>query len=282
MNARYNDICKEFGRGIFNGKFDLVDDLAHGPLHGFSDIGVRHDDFFGKSGNQIPAAQWYGLAFFHGKSGSDRYLDSLCRALSYQDPILILRKTDNVFIEPIPRYPQGLCRHNTPKGDDCDFGCASSHIYHEVPSCLLDFQTGSDGSSHGLFDEIYFPGSGRQGGVSHRFLFHLGDAKRNAHDDPGPGRKKKLLFSRFVNKIPEHLLGHLKIRDDSFYQRTGRNDVTWRATHHFLRLFSNGKNLAGFLVYRDHRRLLDNDAPAAHIDKRIRRSQVNGNVLSEI
>ena len=55
-------------------------------------------------------------------------------------------------------------------------------------------------------------------------------------------------------------------------QRPDRGDAVGRAADHPLGLVADREDLVGLLVHRDHGRLVDEDALAAHVDQRVRRT----------
>ena len=78
----------------------------------------------------------------------------------------------------------------------------------------------------------------------------------------------------------DHPLGDLEVGDRTATQRTDRDDVAGGATDHLPRLATRREHLAGLSVECDHRRLVQDDAAALHVDQRVRRSQVDGEVTS--
>ena len=61
-------------------------------------------------------------------------------------------------------------------------------------------------------------------------------------------------------------------------QRPDRDDVARGATDHLPRLPPGGEHLAGLAVQRDHRRLVEHDAAALHVDERVGGAQVHGKI----
>jgi len=79
----------------------------------------------------------------------------------------------------------------------------------------------------------------------------------------------------------EHLLGHVEVGDDAVLQRPDRDDVARRAPEHRLGFVTDGEHRVVRLVDRDDRRLVEDDALAAHVDERVRRAEVDGEVVRE-
>jgi hypothetical protein len=65
-----------------------------------------------------------------------------------------------------------------------------------------------------------------------------------------------------IDKITEHLLGHLEITDDAIDERASGDDMAWGFPDHLLGFASNSENLTRALVYRNDRRLVDDDTLA--------------------
>ena len=66
------------------------------------------------------------------------------------------------------------------------------------------------------------------------------------------------------------------------YQRTGRHDVPRSLADHLFGLAADGEDLSGPLVYRHDRRLVYHDAFVLHIDQRIRRSEVDTDIMRKM
>ena len=83
-----------------------------------------------------------------------------------------------------------------------------------------------------------------------------------------------------LDEVPQHLLGDVEVGDHAVLQRADRGDRPGRAAEHALGLDADGVHLAAALVDRDHRRLREHDAATAHVDERVRGSEVDGHVAA--
>src|SRR5216684_656209 len=90
----------------------------------------------------------------------------------------------------------------------------------------------------------------------------------------------KAMLVHLLDEMAEHLLGHVEVGDHAVLERADRADRPRRAAEHALRLEADGVHLTRALVDRDDRRLGEHDPATSHIDKRVRRSEVDGHVAA--
>ena len=86
-----------------------------------------------------------------------------------------------------------------------------------------------------------------------------------------------------ANEVLDHYFGDFEVCDDAISEGTNGLDVAGRAAQHLLSFIADGKNLLATLHFyqRDHRRLIQNNALALHIDKRIRRAKIDSHVVGQ-
>ena len=84
----------------------------------------------------------------------------------------------------------------------------------------------------------------------------------------------------------QHLLGQGEVGDHAVLHRAHRGDVSGRAAEHVLGLGADrDDDLAAarrLVLDRDHRRLVEHDARAAHVDQRVGGAEIDGQVAGEI
>ena len=83
----------------------------------------------------------------------------------------------------------------------------------------------------------------------------------------------------FFKKIAEHLFGHFKIGNHARDKGSRGDNVSRGTPDHFFRLTANSQDLAGFLIDRNDRRLVNHDSPAFDVNQCIGRSQINPNIF---
>ena len=83
-----------------------------------------------------------------------------------------------------------------------------------------------------------------------------------------------------ADEVLDHFFRHFEIRDHAIAQGPNGRDIPRRPPQHELRLFTHRQHLltATHIGNSDHTRLIQNDAPALHIDQRIRGAEVNGHI----
>src|SRR5262249_48472175 len=130
---------------------------------------------------------------------------------------------------------------------------------------------------HRLLDDEDLGGAGAERRVLHRALLDLRDARRHRDDDPRPDEEGPAV--RLLDEMIEHLLRDLEVGDDAVLHRPDRDDVAGRAAQHFLGVGADGLDAVGRRVDGDDRRLAHDDAFAAREDERVRRAEVDREVV---
>ena len=90
----------------------------------------------------------------------------------------------------------------------------------------------------------------------------------------------------FADEMLEHFLGVGEIGDDAVFHRAHHGQVARRAAQHLLGIGAdrgNGMRMMAAAVGADgdHRRLIQDDALAAHVDKGIGCSEIDGQVVGK-
>jgi hypothetical protein len=83
---------------------------------------------------------------------------------------------------------------------------------------------------------------------------------------------------RLADEVAEHLLADLEVRDDAVLQRSDGLDVAGGAPDHALGFDADRDGFAVADVDGDHGGLVQDDAPAAHVDDGVGRAEVDGHV----
>ena len=100
------------------------------------------------------------------------------------------------------------------------------------------------------------------------------------------GRSRQPGRSRLAEEIPQHRLAQLEIGDDPVAQRTDDGDRVGRAAFHLLGQVAHraaaGEDLAGAVLHRDDRRLVEHQPFADQADQRVGRPQIDGQVATEV
>ena len=85
------------------------------------------------------------------------------------------------------------------------------------------------------------------------------------------------------NEVLQHFLGHFEIGDHAVLQGANGGDIAGRTTQHALGLIAH--RFDGLLAIVDANgndgRFVQDDAPVAHIDQRIGRTQIYGEIIGE-
>jgi hypothetical protein len=147
-------------------------------------------------------------------------------------------------------------------------------------------EVGADRRGHRLLDEEHLAGARADGAFLDRAPLDLRGAVGHADDD-ARARPEPLVVVDLLDEVLEHLLGDREVRDHAVLHRADGRDVARRASEHLLgrepdRL--DGLLAAGtaFLADGDHRRLVEDDALAAHVDERVGGAEVDGEVGGKV
>ena len=111
-------------------------------------------------------------------------------------------------------------------------------------------QPGTDRGGHRLLDQAGPAGPGVEGGVADGTLLHLGHARRDAEQHPGP-RDQADPVVHLVHEVLDHLLGDVEVADDAVAQRPDRDDLGRRPADHALGLRADGEHALGLGVDGD-------------------------------
>ena len=122
---------------------------------------------------------------------------------------------DNIFIKLIASHSQAFGNHDSAQGNNRHFGSSSANINNKIAPGFLNLKPGANSSCHWLFNQENLAGAGISGRIFDCLFLNFSHSPGNADNYPWPD-KIKLALLRLINKIAEHLLGHLKIRDNSF------------------------------------------------------------------
>ena len=151
-----------------------------------------------------------------------------------------------------------------------------------LPARLGDRQAGADRRRHRLFDQIDLARAGGQRRVTHGALLDLGDARGDADDDARLHQRAAVVHPR--DEVAQHRLGDLEVGDDAVLHGPHRDDVARRAAQHLLGFLAHGEDLLGPVAGPLHGhdgRLVRDDPLAADERQRVRRAEVDGEIVRE-
>ena len=136
----------------------------------------------------------------------------------------------------------------------------------------------ADRRRHRLGHHQHLLGAGGLGRIAHGAALHLGDARRHADDDLRLHPEDVLVDDR-LEEVPQHLLGDVEVGDHAVLERPHREDAVGRAAQHPLGLESDALDLAGGLLDRHDRGLVQDDALALHVDEGVGRAEIHRDLV---
>ena len=84
----------------------------------------------------------------------------------------------------------------------------------------------------------------------------------------------------FLNEVTKHALRRIEICNDTIFEWTDRNNVSWCATNHAFSLEANRKDAASVLINSYDAGLVQDDASTAYIHERVCSTEVNGHIAT--
>ena len=210
----------------------------------------------------------------------DGDLDVLRRPLADQQIELASTVRDDVLVELVAADAQAPRDHDAAQADDRDLRGAAADVHDEAARGLADGQPGADRGGHRLLDEARPARTRVERGVPDGALLHLGDARRDAQQHPGPWDEAHAVV-HLLHEVLDHLLGDVEVADDAVPQRADRDDAGGRAADHALGLGAHLEHLAGAGIDGDHGGLADDDAPATHVDEGVGGTEIDPDVSGE-
>ena len=186
---------------------------------------------------------------------------------------------DDAAVHLVAGDADGPAHDHAAEGDDGDLGSAAADVDDHAAGRFHDGEARADGGGEGLLDEEAGAGAGAERGIVNRAFLDLRDAAGDADDDTGLGEEGAVLHG--ADEVAEHPLRDLEVGDHAVAQRTHGDDVGGGAADHALRLFADGEDALGGAVDSDDGGLDDDDAPSPDHDERVRRPQVDGDVVGQ-
>ena len=142
---------------------------------------------------------------------------------------------------------------------------------------------GTDGCGHGLFHEEHLAGAGALGGLLDGLALHLGGTAGHA-DQYARTRPQETGRVNLTDEVLEQRLGHVEVGDHAVLQGPYGADVARRATEHLLGGRADGGHglrppRPAVHAHGDDGRLVQDDAPATHVNERVVRTQIDVEVV---
>ena len=172
----------------------------------------------------------------------------------------------------------GLRHDDTAHGDNGDLGGATADIDDHGAGGLLDGQVGADGGGHGLLDQVCLAGAGLNRSLKNGALLDRRDAGGDTNDNARTRGPRIALLGSLVDKIAKHGLGNVEVGDNAVLKGTHGHDVAGRTAEHALCLDTDSQDALVVLVDGDNGGFANDDALAAHGDKRVGGAEVDGKI----
>ena len=205
-------------------------------------------------------------------------LDLFSGSLTERQLELFFHVGDQCLVEFVTADANRLTRHDATERDDGDLRRTTTDVHDHVAGRFVNRQTGTDRGGHRLFDDVGLARAGELGRFHDGTLFDARDTRRHA-DHHARFREATLVDA--VDEVAQHLLADLEVRDHAVLQGPDGLDVARGTTDHALGLGAYGERLSVLDVDGNHGGLVQDDAAAAHVDQRVRSSEVNRHITTQ-
>jgi hypothetical protein len=129
------------------------------------------------------------------------------------------------------------------------------------------------------FDERHISRPGQLGGVFIRPLFQRRGVGRGA--DQQRGADQGMAHAGAFNELGEHLAGGVAVRDHPVLDWARDTDLARLAAGQPFRFPPYRRDLAVIGVERDHRRLIDHQAPPRQVDASVGGAEIDRQILDQ-
>ena len=209
-------------------------------------------------------------------------LDTLGGGFTDQRAVFLANESHNRFVETVATDTHGLGIDHAVQGNQGNLGGTTTNIHHHGAARFLYRQTGTNGRSHGLFNQIDIAGPGAVGGILDSPTLHLGGFAGHAHQHAGRRREEAGVVD-LLDKVLEHFLGDIEVSDHPILHGTDGGNVAGSTAQHTLCIGPHGSHtLLGTMVTNGHHgRLVQDDAAATYIYKGVGGPQIDGQIGGE-
>ena len=155
---------------------------------------------------------------------------------------------------------------------------ATAQTHHHIARGRPDGQTRPNGCRPRLGNQKNFPRPRIHGRFAHGPLFHAGHAIGHANHHRRPPKVERP--HRFLDKVAQHGLCHEVIGNNAIAQRPHHFQHLRGTAVHIPRRPADFDNLRPCAIIRNghHRRLLNNNALALHMNQNVHCAEVYGNL----
>ena len=241
------------------------------------DLLGAEDDRLRQAGEHVAAPDLGLHLLLQVEGGADLELDLLGRLLPDQELVLGLDVADDRLVHLVAAHAEALRDDDPAEADHGDLRGAAADVDDHVSGRLGNRQACADRGGHRLLDQVRLARAGGERRLLDRALLDPGHSRRDADDDARVGEP---VLVHFLDEVAQHLLRDVEVGDHAVLERPDRRDRPGGAAEHALGLDADGVYLARALVDRDHARLREHDAATAHVDERVRGSEVHGHVAA--
>src|SRR3989344_4846644 len=242
------------------------------------DVLVRYHDLARKACHDIASACDYfqSLARRTYRRNGDFYLfGGFLSDVKFE---FIARMAHDICIKAISRNPRIPRIHDAAKRNDADIRCSSTDIDDHVSPRLVNRQFYANRRRKRFLNNMHFASTGRARSITNRTNLDRRDPRW--HTDTHPRTQKfRMPFLGLAYQIRKHFRSDLEIRNDAVHNWLHRTNMRRGPTQHVFCLLSHCDHLSRFLIHRDDRRFIDDDAAVFYIDECVRRAEIYADVV---
>ena len=259
---------------------------ANGPQDGLQRLLQRlahlaggDGDGAGQARDLVAAPHLVGQLLLQRQGRAQGDLDLLGGAVADDQVVATLDVVGDGLVQAVARHPHRLADDDAVEGDDCRLGAPAAYVHHHVTLGRINGYAGAQGGGQGLGDDVHgAPGPGRLARLLHRPPLHPRGPHRRADDhlrlDEGEAPH------RLGDEVAQHGLGGQVVGDDPVAHGPDDLDGLGRPPLHLGRLVAHGHDAVAVAGHRHDGRLVDDDAPAPHVDENVGGAQVHAQLLA--
>src|SRR6185437_6840536 len=249
----------------------------------FGDLAFGDGDFLWHAVQKIAALDLQRLARTHiGRAGgTDVFLDAFGAGFTDQQVKVTTDIGDDRFVHLVAADAHRTRIDDTAERKHRHFRGATADVDDHGACGFGNRQTRTNRSSHRFLDQEHAAGARGQRGFLNRATFDGSGTGRHADDDHRI--REGTAIVHFADEVLDHFFGDFEIGDHAVAHGADSFDVAGRAAQHHLGVVAHRTNLflAAFAHHGDDRWLVQHNAATTHIDKRVRRTEVDRHVARQ-
>ena len=187
---------------------------------------------------------------------------------------------DNGFIHFVAAHAHRCATDRVVQRNHRDIGGTATNIHDHVTHGVFHRDAHTDSGSHRFVNQVDFLRTSLLGGIDNGAGFHFGNAARHAHNNAGPDNPQRVLLHA-LNEGLEECFDQFKIRNHAIAHGAHGTRLARGPAEHLFRFKTNRRHAIVLAVHGNHRRFVNDNALACHVNESVRRTQVDTDITGE-